>query len=258
MNSMWLFLKENVKCGTKLSDVLCRPERCHKKLENLVEENTKTSELVQPLATPVRELIYGQNYTRTRLYELEIGDPARKIVEIIFRKAALNPTRPATASRIKTILKNYREKVKLLAYDKYMNHPRSMVDGNELLRFFNTTMACCGQSSRRISELCKHPNCRVCRILQSNFGIELALNDEIKLSSSCEMCSEKLIGGKRVKNIEKAVIVCRTIAGSLDDMNCWEYGEYDWNGDEKVLHKLENLVVRNPSAVLPCFVIVFA
>lgn len=195
---------------------------------------------------------------------MEIGDPSRKVVEIIFQKASLDPLR--STSRIKSILKvknsiqtferfeKYREKVKMTVDDRCMKNPRKMVDGNEQLRFYGTTMACRKEKSRRVSELCKIPTCRACRILQSNFGIEYTLNNGIRLSSSSEDFSENAIPVKKMKNMERAVIVCRTIAGSLSSM---EYNGYDSTGNEKGYNNSGNVTVWNPSAVLPCFVIVF-
>ncbi|GMN31530.1 hypothetical protein TIFTF001_049694 [Ficus carica] len=63
--------KENVKCGSKRSDVLIGvPERCrNRKSITSAEENlVLDGQLVHPLATPARELIFRQNYTQTRLY----------------------------------------------------------------------------------------------------------------------------------------------------------------------------------------------
>lgn len=197
---------------------------------------------------------------------MEIGDPSRKIIEIIFKKASMDPARPAS-SRIKSVLRvknsiqthkrfeKHREKVKTMAYEGYRKHPRSMVDGNELLKFYGTTMACRSQRSKRVSELCKNPTCRVCRTLQSHFGIEHALSVGIQLSSSSEDFSENAIPFTKMKNMERAVIVCRTIAGSLVNVNNGECNEYDSIGNQN--YNSGNVIVCSPSAVLPCFVIVF-
>ncbi|KAF4349877.1 hypothetical protein F8388_008724 [Cannabis sativa] len=259
MHGMWLYLKENVKCG-KHTDVLCSSEKCSNKHsftplnKNLVPD----SQLVHP----IRELIYRKNYSQTRLYELEIGDPSRKIVEIIFQKASLDHSKSTT--RIKSILKvknstqtldsfeKYRDKVKMIADHRCTKNPRNIVDGNEQLRFYGTTMSCRRERSKRVSELCKNPNCRVCRILQSNFHIDYTTNNGIHLSSSSDEFREKVM-----KNTERAVIVCRIIAGNESISNDDESTVCNSTGNEKGYNRSGNAIVWNPSAVLPCFVIVF-
>ncbi|PON94106.1 Poly(ADP-ribose) polymerase, catalytic domain containing protein [Trema orientale] len=269
MHALWLYLKDNVKCGGKLSEVLGRPERCRNKHNSTSAESNLVLDyqLAHPIATPIRELIHRQNYSRTRLYELEIGDASRKVVEIIFRKALMGPSR--STRRIKSVIKvqnsmqtlerfeNYREKVKTAADSRCMKHARCTVDGNELLRFYGTTMACRREKSKRVvSELCKNPTCRVCRILQSNFRIECTLNNGIQMSSSSEDFSEVAIPITKMKNMERAVIVCRTIAGSMRSSN-EEYNAYDSIRREKGYDNSRNVTVWDPSALLPCFVIVF-
>ena len=200
--------------------------------------------------------------------ELDVGNPSRKIVEIIFQKASMDPSRLAS-NRIKSVLKvknsiqtlerfeKYRERVKTAAYDRYMKNPRSMVDGNELLKFYGTTMACRSQRSNRVSALCKNPPCRVCRLLQSHFGMEHALTIGVQMSSSSEDFSENVIPIMKMKSTERAVMVCRTIAGNLVSVNNGGCDEYDSFGNQKPNYNSGNVIMCNPGAVLPCFVIVF-
>lgn len=203
---------------------------------------------------------------------MEIGDPSRKVIEMIFQRASMNPSKPS--SRIKTILRvhnsiqmvqrfeKYREKVKEMAYEMNIKYSRSKVDGNELLRFYGTTIACCdGNSSssslsKRVSDinLCKDNLCRVCRILQSNFETEHTLKNGIQLSTNSEKFSENnTFTITRMKKIRRAVIVCRAIAGTVMNMNSEEHKESSYSID----CNSECLTVPSPSAVLPCFVIVF-
>lgn len=67
---MWLYLKDNAKCGSKLSDVLVRPAKCSNKQNFTSEEKNLVldCQLVHPIATPIRQLIYQQSYSQTRLY----------------------------------------------------------------------------------------------------------------------------------------------------------------------------------------------
>lgn len=170
------------------------------------------------------------------LSELEIDNPSRKIIEMIFQKASLDSSR--STSRIKSVLKvknsiqtfeafvKYREKVKMTADNRCTKNPRNKVDGNEQLQFYGTTIACRREKSKRVSELCKNPTCRVCRILQSNFGIEYTLSNGIRFSSSSEDFSENAIPFKKMKNMERAVTVCSTIVGSMSSISN-EYNAYD-------------------------------
>ena len=176
----------------------------------------------------------------------------------------MNPAKPS--GKIKSVLRvknsietlerfeKYREKVKKVAKERYMRNPRSTVDGNELMRFYCTTMACCNGESRRVPELCNGPNCRVCMLMKSNFDTEYILESGIQLSTS----SENTIAVTRATKAKRAVIVCRTIAGSIVNVDDQEYDEYDALGNRNLPSTTtEYLLVQNPSAVLPCFVIVF-
>lgn len=183
---------------------------------------------------------------------------------MIVRKASTNPSK--SSGKIKSVLRvknpietlerfeKYREKVKKVAKERYMRHPRSTVDGNELMRFYCTTMACCNGESRRVPELCNGPTCRVCRLVKSNFDTECILENGIQLSTS----SENTIAVTKATKAKRAVIVCRTIAGSIYNVDDQEYDEYETIGNRN-LHSTtttEYLFVQNPSAVLPCFVVV--
>lgn len=208
----------------------------------------------------------NNNFCRPFPYsELDARDMSRNIIEKIFQKASLNPSKPS--SKIKSILRvknsmqtlerfdKYREKVKRMANEKnIVMHPRSKVDGNELLRFFGTTIACRSGKSKGVSELCTDSSCRVCSLLQSNFNTEYTLKNGIQLSTSSEVFSEKISLIERMQKIKRAVIVCRIIAGNMTDTNFEEYNQF---GDKGPNSHSEHLILQNPSAVLPCFVVVF-
>ncbi|KAJ7963688.1 C2H2-like zinc finger protein [Quillaja saponaria] len=253
MLALWVSLKENVNCGVKLIDVV----KQQGKYGNANRELGPSMETPSPLVISRR---IGN--TQTLLQELDIGDPSRNIVEMIFWKAWMNTSKPKR--KIKTVYRvsnsievlerfeKYRENVKKKAYGHYAMHPRSTVDGNELLRFYGTTMSCCQGKSKKVSELCKDPSCQVCRIIQSNFETESTKKNGIQLSTSSQELSDYTITTTEAKNMKRAVIICRAIAGSIIHVNGGEYGE------KRHHFNYGNLVVRNPSAVLPCFVIVFS
>uniref|UniRef100_A0A0R0LA95 Uncharacterized protein n=1 Tax=Glycine max TaxID=3847 RepID=A0A0R0LA95_SOYBN len=129
--------------------------------------------------------------------ELSVGDPSRKIVEMIFQKAWFNTSKPM--KKVRTVLRKYKEYVKKVASEQNPRHPRSTVDGNELLRLYGTTMICFqGKSSKKVHDLCKDPSCYLCQIIQFNFNTRYA---EIHLNT-------------KYINAKKAAIICRIIAGT--------------------------------------------
>lgn len=153
---------------------------------------------------------------------------------------------------------DYREKVMKKAYEQHKRHPRSTVDGNELLLFYGTTMACCCSCKKlkQVSELCKDPSCRTCRIIHSRFEMEFTRNKGIRLSTSSEEVSDSMVSFK-LKNLKRAVIVCRVIAGRIGNMLDGVHEEFDSIAREGPESNLEYLIVQNPCAILPCFVLVF-
>ena len=152
----------------------------------------------------------------------------------------------------------YREMVKKRACEQHKRHLRSVVDGNELLQFYGTTMNCCsGKSSKALSEVCKDQTCRVCRIIESGFKTAYLKKNGIRLSTSSKELSENFINIAEVKNLKRAVIVFRTISGTVGNVGD-ERGREDYDSVkiEGLYSKSEYFIVQNPSAVLPCFVVV--
>ncbi|KAI9074702.1 hypothetical protein K1719_043356 [Acacia pycnantha] len=240
MNALWVSLKEKVKCGSKLTDVM----RQQPAVKSYNDKNGHSNP-VQSQASLVA--------TTPKLHELIIGDPSRKIVEMIFDKAWMNTSTPQ--KKVKKVFKvivspemldrfeKYREMVKEKACEENPRHPRSIVDGNELLRFYGTTMRCCcqGKSVPKVKYLCNDPSCSVCQIIQFNFDTEF---------------SRMFSAG--VKTEKRAVIICRIIAGtSIHEVNNGQIEGSCSNRVGKMQFSLDKFVVRNPSAILPCFVLVF-
>lgn len=290
MQAMWVSLKENINCRRKLTDVAGWPHRYSKERsfnsgkENLEVElhqagNPVKKVLLRPnhprrnevelqqTGNPVREVLFRPNFPRAQLYRISIGDQSRNIIETIFKKALKDPSKPSR--KIKRVLKvknsvetlerfeKYREKVKKKAYDECeqcKRHPRSSVDGNELLRFYGTVMTC-GERPAQVSELCRDPFCRVCRTIQSNFDTQHLRKNGIRLSTNSEELCDTMVA--LTKKVKRAVIVCRTIAGRVGHMvddGAFEECDSFTSG----LHSnIGDLIVKTPSAVLPCFVVVF-
>ncbi|OVA15110.1 hypothetical protein BVC80_613g12 [Macleaya cordata] len=153
----------------------------------------------------------------------------------------------------------YREMVKERAHcNAYMYHPRSVVDGNEVLRIYRTTMNCCSRKQNKVSELCYNLKCGVCRMIRTGFDTEATKKTGIQLNADCETLGDcGMDSVDKGENVKRAVVVCRVIAGTF--VNTVE-GGYDSSvgGAGGLCSKFEHLFVRNPNAVLPCFVIVFA
>lgn len=62
MHAMWVFLKKNVSCGSKLTDVVDWPGRSYP-----AKKGSLDCEIVHSTATPLREVILRQSYERTLL-----------------------------------------------------------------------------------------------------------------------------------------------------------------------------------------------
>lgn len=138
---------------------------------------------------------------------------------------------------------NFRQDVKNRANDHQNKHPRNMVDGNEKLMFYGTKLTRCKKFGT--SKICKD---NICSILEPIFydqkkktGIWLTTNSQDVITSNAN--AEMLKG-------EMAIVVCRVISGRVMDES--DEDEYDSIKGVKVNY----LFVKDPSAVLPCFVII--
>ncbi|KAI4307910.1 hypothetical protein L6164_031037 [Bauhinia variegata] len=262
MHVLWGFLKGTVHCGAKVTDAVRNPIKCGKRSSDVSNQNMDTDNGYYSL----NSVISRQSSTPTQLHELSSEDSSRKIVEMIFQNAWTNAAGPlrkvrtvfrvCNSAQVLERFEKYREQVKQKAAEQYPSHTRSMVDGNELLRFYGTSMRCCqGKSDRKIYDLCKDPCCHVCHIIQNDFNMKCIKENGFELNSSGESSTS---AKTRVKNVKRAVIVCRVIAGTpvneVDD----EYEVSNSTGSEEQQLSLEEFEVENPIAVLPCFVIVFS
>ena len=190
---------------------------------------------------------------------------------MIFRGAAAATSPSRDCWKIERILKvkhssealerfeKYREMVKKKVYKQHKRHPRCDVDGNEMLQFYGTQMNCCSQNPNKVSELCKDFACQVCRIIQSGFEPEDGKKyGRIPLSSCSTTSSGNTPAIYKGANAKRAVMVCRIIAGRVVNFVDMEKEEgYDSIKVGGLHSKLDKLIVTNPSAVLPCFVIVY-
>jgi hypothetical protein len=60
---MWVFLKKNFQCGSKVTDVISWPGKSY----TAKKGNLDCELVVHSTATPLREMIFRQSYTRTLL-----------------------------------------------------------------------------------------------------------------------------------------------------------------------------------------------
>ncbi|XP_009630930.1 uncharacterized protein [Nicotiana tomentosiformis] len=208
--------------------------------------------------------------------ELIDGDSGKNIVRIIFKTGwPENNNNPIihqilkvhNSKRILTRFEDYREHVKFKASRNVIvkRDERCIADGNELLRFHCTTFMCeLGQNGN--SSICNQQYCSVCGIIKSGFsnkmdGISVQPTSWRAHVSVPEDIEEEF----RFMNVKRAMLVCRVIAGRIGcdpDLADKEDPGFDSlvgreNGVQSRLDEEDELLVFNPRAVLPCFVIVY-
>ncbi|KAL4271129.1 hypothetical protein GQ457_13G002700 [Hibiscus cannabinus] len=205
--------------------------------------------------------------------ELVEGDSSRKIVEIICRTSWLKSENHC--GRIERVLKvhnmqktlvrfeEYREMVKIKASKLPKKHPRCIADGNELLRFYGTTVAC-SLGLNGSSSLCISERCCVCRIIRNGFSAKKELKEGLGVftTSTSGRAYESIQVVEGDPSIRKALIVCRVIAGrvhrpleNIQEM-AGQTGFDSLAGKVGLYSNIEELYLLNPRALLPCFVVI--
>ncbi|KAG9135005.1 hypothetical protein Leryth_023434 [Lithospermum erythrorhizon] len=215
------------------------------------------------------EMHHLSNHAVTELVE---GDSSRKIVEIICRT---NTTTPDNGGGIERILKvhnmqktlaqfeEYREIVKIKASKLAKKHPRCLADGNELLRFYGTSVEC-SLGMNGSSKLCTSDRCNVCRILRNGFSSKREFSGGVGVftASTSRRALESVHLNVKNNCFRKALIVCRVIAGrvhrpleNLKELN-GHSGFDSLAGKVGVYSNIEELYLLNSKALLPCFVVI--
>lgn len=234
-------------------------------------------------------MVYVLLFDLINLYELgtvsELGadDSGRNIVEIIFKSSWMK--RDSPMCKIERILKVHntqrtiqrfeecRDAVKSRTANSTKKNPRCAADGNELLRFHCTTLTC-ALGARGSSALCASaPTCGVCTIIRHGFqggkgGVRTTASSG-RAHDSVQLCGE---GSRR------AMLVCRVIAGRVKRVTeeptppspeeegkeppvsgvATSAASYDSvAGNAGSYSNLEELLVFNPKAILPCFVVIY-
>ncbi|KAK4347042.1 hypothetical protein RND71_033381 [Anisodus tanguticus] len=220
------------------------------------------------------EAVEAHHLSKHAVTELVEGDSSRKIVEIICRTSWSKPEN--NSNGIERILKvhnmqkvlaqfeEYRELVKIKASKLAKKHPRCLADGNELLRFYGTTVEC-SLGINNSSSLCTSEKCKVCRILSHGFSIKKEINGGVGVftaSTSGRALEAIEENDESIICLRKALIVCRVIAGRvhrpLENVQelIGQSGFDSLAGKVGLYSNIEELYLLNPKALLPCFVVI--
>ncbi|KAK8551588.1 hypothetical protein V6N13_120044 [Hibiscus sabdariffa] len=204
---------------------------------------------------------------------LSEGDSSKKIVELICQTGF--PDSENRFGEIESILKvhnmqrtldqfeDYREMVKLKENKLSKKHPRCLADGNELLRFYGTAVACSLGLESTLS-LCTLEKCGVCQILRYGFFSKKESKKTwgVFTSSTSKRAVDCIELDEGNHSLRKALLVCRVIAGRvLKPLENVQEMESQSNfdslaGKSDCLSNIEELYSLNPSALLPCFVVI--
>eukprot|EP00249_Psilotum_nudum_P005252 c18706_g1_i1 orf=798-1973(+) len=204
--------------------------------------------------------------------ELSNGDSARNIMEIIFRTSwhnsemeSLKIIRVLKIHNVqKTIARfeDYRGVVKLKASKLAKKHARCIADGNELLRFFGTTLIC-SLGLDGSSALCTLSNCNVCRIIRRGFSSRNESGKGIYTTATSRGAHYSVSALEDNEGAKRAMVVCRVIAGRVHTAHDIQETVFPPAGFDSIAggneahSNTEELYVFNPKAILPCFVVIY-
>ncbi|KAI3928378.1 hypothetical protein MKW98_023979 [Papaver atlanticum] len=221
------------------------------------------------------EGLEAHHLSKHAVTELVEGDSSRKIVEIICQinsfKTENNLTRIERVLKVHNMQKTlarfeeYREMVKIKASKLPKKHPRCQADGNELLRFYGTTLAC-SLGMNGSSNLCVSEKCNVCRIIRHGFSVKKEVKGGIGVfttSTSGRAFESVELSEEENSSLKKALIVCRVIAGrvhrpleNFQERLAGQTGFDSLAGKMGPYSNIEELYLLNPKALLPCFVVI--
>ncbi|XP_014506430.1 uncharacterized protein LOC106766195 [Vigna radiata var. radiata] len=209
------------------------------------------------------------NFHLHSVIQLEREDSSSKIIEQIcegnFREKIECVLRVESKQETFAWYEECRELVRVKAESLEKEHPRCMVDGNELLRFHGTTLACSLASNASSSTLCSSDQCGVCQILKHGFYSNQELFHGalgVCTSSTSAKAIHSICSPNNKSVRRKCVMLCRVIAGRIHNP-LQEIEEITDTGFDSLVKKMrdhseiEELVVLNPRAVLPCFLVIY-
>ncbi|KAI3432018.1 C2H2-type domain-containing protein [Psidium guajava] len=230
---------------------------------------------------PKLESLELHQAVRHAVSELGPEDSGRHIVEIIFKSSWLKKDNPIC--KIERILKVHntqrtiqrfedcRDAVKTRALASTRKDPRCAADGNELLRFHCTTLACALGSGGSTSLCGSVPGCGVCTVVRHGFHARPQGGGGGGGGGVCTTASSgRAHDSLRCADGRRAMLVCRVIAGRVrrvaeegapqpgEGEGPAAGGSYDSvAGHAGAYSNLEELFVFNPKAILPCFVVIY-
>ncbi|KAL8503174.1 hypothetical protein ACS0TY_022064 [Phlomoides rotata] len=189
--------------------------------------------------------------------DLTDGD---NIVRIIFKTGWPDKAKPPTIhrilkihnpTRITTRFEEYRESVKsgASAAKTKTDDQRCIADGNELLRFYCTTFICDLHST-----ICNHQYCSACGIIRTGFSQKMMEDGITTFPTSWTAHAaipQDLEDEFSFMHLKRALLLCRVIAGRVGSVQDSGFDSVTGVGFD------DELLVFNPSAVLPCFLIVY-
>ncbi|XP_020222129.1 uncharacterized protein LOC109804713 [Cajanus cajan] len=214
---------------------------------------------------------HDDNIAEHSVIQLERESSSCKIIEQICQGSDMN-----SESKIECVLRvenkketfacfeECREMVRVKAERVQNDHPRCLVDGNELLRFHGTTIAC-SLGSNASSTLCTLDECGVCQILRHGFSANQEFHGSLGVyttSTSAKAIDSICITPNNNFVMRKSVMVCKVIAGKIYNP-LQEIKEMTDPGFDSLVKKIldqseiEELIVLNPRAVLPCFLVIY-
>ncbi|XP_058099619.1 uncharacterized protein LOC131243973 [Magnolia sinica] len=213
--------------------------------------------------------------------ELLDGDTAKNIVQIIFQTGWKNSKENRLAKihqilkihnspKILTRFEEYRESIKIKSSRNVGSggicNERCIADGNELLRFQCSTFLC-SLGKKGNSAICSGEFCSVCGIIRSGFSPKL--DGILTMASSRgahQAIPEEMEEEFAFMNVKRAMLVCRVVAGMVAREGALDAvvgADKEDGGFDSVVARHrgsddeEELLVFNPRAVLPCFVIIY-
>jgi hypothetical protein len=215
----------------------------------------------------------GLRFSRA-VTEVVGGETASKVVELIYSVGWPNPE--AALDRVERVVKvhsmerrvdrfkEYMEEVKGRAARLPNKHPRCVADGNELLQFHGTTVSC-SLGSGGSHSVCTSSLCNVCRIIRHGFSATRESRNSgggVFTTSTSRHALECLQETSGV-GAKHALLVCRVIAGrihrpleKLSQDFAVQPGFDSVAGQVGDDSSIEELYLLNPSALLPCFVVI--
>ncbi|KAJ1297834.1 hypothetical protein BS78_01G407800 [Paspalum vaginatum] len=219
------------------------------------------------------QLLEQHQAMKHSLSELTGLDSSMNIIRMIFL-AGWKPAASGGAPAVRRILKIHHNPRALARFEEYRNlvraraarrrgegtvvEERCIADGNERLRFHCSTTLCALDGGG----VCGSPYCCACSTLRHGFAGKQADVDGIATYASAWAAHASLPGDLEREfaflQVRRAMLVCRVVAGRVGRGAADDKVAYDsmvpvrGAGADDV-----ELLVFNPRAVLPCFVILY-